>query len=204
MDSLCSLHLPTVALDFDDMADQLDSVLVDNYALGIAATETLIANGHRSIGFVGNPRKHKNILNRFFGYLCALYSANIDFLPEWQTSNNDINTSLYRTNFPLPDPLPSAFVCDCDCAAYYLIERLKMENKRVPEDVSVIAFDNNALAVKMTPKLTTISANCLVFASISHSILLQRSANPVMKLQKVYLRGEIILRETTNAALRTK
>ena len=197
MSALCSLHLPSVAIDFDDMVLQMDSVLVDNYAMGIAATEMLIKNGHHSIGFVGNPRSHKNILNRFFGYRCALYSHHIEFLPEWQTSNNDIHTSLYRTNFPLPDPLPTSFVCDCDCAAYYLIERLKMEHKRIPEDVSVIAFDDNALAVKMTPQLTTISVNCSDFASIAHSILLQRVANPNMKLQKIYLQGEILQRESS-------
>ena len=193
INALQQYNLPTVALDFDFNGD---SILIDNYALGRSATELLIKNGHRTIGFVGDPKTDQNILDRFFGYRRALFNADIDFLPEWQTSNNDIKTELYSINFPLPTPLPTAFICYCDCAAYYLIERLKIEKKRIPEEVSIISFDNTSLASKTTPNLTSINVDRTDFANQALFVLMQRAANPKMNFQTIYMRGTIIERDS--------
>ena len=60
--------------------------------------------------------------------------------------NNNTETGVYTLDIDLPDPLPDAFVCHCDMAAYFLIQRLTMCGIKVPEDVSVISFDNTKLS----------------------------------------------------------
>ena len=64
--------------------------------------------------------------------------------PQWVVNDRDFETGLmelYR-EIQLPEKMPTAFVCNCDYIASILIKTLKEHNLRVPEDVSVVGFDN--------------------------------------------------------------
>jgi len=64
----------------------------------------------------------------------------------------------------LPQDLPTAFVCHCDMAAYYLLATLNQHGLQCPQDVSIISFDNTRLAETCCPPLTSVGIDTKAFA----------------------------------------
>jgi len=139
--------VPTVAVDFYKPYLNVDYVLIDNFYLGYYATVYLIDKGHTDIGFVGNINQTSSINDRYFGYLKALQNNNLQHQSKWVFPNNDPVTGLYEIDINFPEPLPTAMVCHCDMAAYFLTNSLKKIGKTVPQDISLISFDNTELSV---------------------------------------------------------
>jgi len=137
---------PLVAIDFYKTNLSAAYVLIDNYYLGYHATSFLIDKGHREIGFVGNINQTSSINDRYFGYLKALQNKGLSINDQWIIPNNDPKTGMYEIDIPFPEKLPTAFVCHCDMAAYFLANSLKRLNLSVPGDVSLISFDNTDLS----------------------------------------------------------
>lgn len=194
--SLLHFNIPIILIDFYKPMLDLDCILVDNFYIGYQATTYLIHNGHTTIGFVGNPSQASSIIDRFYGYSKALAEHHLSHHPEWHLINNDASTGLYTENFDLPEQLPSAFVCFCDMAAFYLIKKLNGMAIHVPDDISVISFDNTEISQNCNPALTTvdISKRQLAEAAFSHMIL--RLEDPQGAKQRVIVSTQIKIRDS--------
>lgn len=92
--------------------------------------------------------------------------------------------------------VPDAFVCHCDMAAYFLIQRLTMRGIKVPEDVSIISFDNTLLSESCTPALTSVNISTREIAEKSFQLLVERINNPHMSTQRIYTASTIIERDS--------
>ena len=189
-------NCPLVMIDFYSLKVDADCVITDNFFMGYEVTSRLLDMGHRDIGFAGGYRAVSNIMDRYLGYVKALRHADIEPNDEWTFNVNDPITGLYSMNFLLPKVLPTAIVCHCDMAAYYLIERLKMMNKSVPEDVSIISFDNTELCTQITPNLTSVEISCRKFAEIAFDALYKRIRNPEEPYCRQYVPCKLILRDS--------
>jgi LacI family transcriptional regulator len=190
------LGLPMLLIDFYKPELNYDCVTADNFFNGYAATNYLIEKGHTEIGFVGIPTQTTSISDRFYGYQKALSSHKLEYHPAWHLTNNDGVTGIYSLDTPLPDTLPTAFVCHCDRAAYFLIQRLNMENIKVPEDLSVISFDNTNLAENSIPRLTSIDISTKLIAEQSYSQLRNRIENTGLPKQRFYIPCKIVERDS--------
>ncbi|MCL2662125.1 MAG: LacI family DNA-binding transcriptional regulator [Oscillospiraceae bacterium] len=137
---------PIVAIDFYKTDLDVPCVLIDNFHIGHRVTRYLIERGHRDIGFVGNINQTSSISDRYYGYLKALQEINVSLCDDWIISNNDARTGLYEINTALPSVMPTAFVCHCDMAAYFLSCNLQNKGIAIPGDVSLISFDNTELS----------------------------------------------------------
>ncbi len=67
--------------------------------------------------------------------------------------------------------MPTAFVCNCDDAGYVLMERLRQEGYRIPEDISVVGFDNYTFLNFAYPRLTTIEVDVVEMADRAVDLL---------------------------------
>lgn len=159
LEMISQMGIPMVGIDFYKSFLDINYILTDNYYMGFLAANYLIERGHSEIGFVGNINQNSSINDRYYGYLKALNQHGLVVREEWVVSNNDPNTGVYSMEVNLPDELPSAFVCHCDMAAYFLMNSLSMIGKCVPEDVSLISFDNTELCQTVTPSLTSFDIN---------------------------------------------
>lgn len=197
--SIGELGLPMLLIDFYKPDLNYDCVIADNFFNGYTATNYLIEKGHTEIGFVGIPGQTTSISDRFFGYQKALSSHKLNYNPVWQLANNDSVTGVYSLDTPLPDTLPTAFVCHCDRSAYFLIQRLNMENIKVPEDISIISFDNTDLAENSVPRLTTIDISTKLIAENSYSQLRDRIENTAIPKQRIYIPCKIVERDSVRS-----
>lgn len=80
--------------------------------------------------------------------------------------------------FELPKRLPEAFVCNCDLVAGMAIEKLAQRGVRVPEDVSVVGFDNYLYPGFADMKITTYEVNSRAMAKVAVDKLLKNLKNP--------------------------
>lgn len=136
--------IPVFFLDFYEKSGQCDAVVSNGYFGMYAMTNYLFEMGHQKIGFVGNILFTDSITDRYFGYLKSLYEHGVSVEEEWVIDDRDAGTGRSDEGFEikLPGRMPTAFVCNNDAAAARLVQALEKKGYRVPEDLSVVGYDN--------------------------------------------------------------
>lgn len=193
--TLLHLGIPITAIDFYKPNLNLDCVVTDNFYASSMATNYLIQQGHRNIGFVGNPNFTSSVMDRYYGYLKALNENNLSYNTDWHIVNND-SSGFYTIDFKLPDSLPTAFLCHCDMAAYHLMLKLQSVGISVPEQVSIISFDNTELSKNCSPSLTTINIDTHEFALKSLQHMLWKKNAPSSEAQRIFISTNLIERNS--------
>lgn len=202
LNALSGTNLPIVFIDFYVSGFKADCVVVDNYYVGYVATNYLIENGHRDIGFLGDPKQTTSISDRFFGYLKALLANDLEYNKNWHIVNNDKITGYYHLDFDLPGKLPTAYICHCDMAAYFLMQKLATYKIKVPEDVSIISFDNTQLSQDCNPPLTTIDISKKEFAKNALIQMKTRLSEPTLPFQRGYIQTSLIERASVKTFIK--
>ena len=163
------IDIPSVYIDYFNPLHQCNYVYVDNYHLSYTLTKYLINRGHRKVGFVGNIKETSSIADRYFGYLKAMNEDNLTIEKDWHVNINiENNYDVYQLEFK---KMPTAFICHCDAAAQWVYTYLAIKGLTVPNDVSIISFDNTILCKNLAPKLTSAGANKDNFAKKAFSIM---------------------------------
>jgi LacI family transcriptional regulator len=131
---------------------------IDNVTGARDATEHLIELGHRSIAFVAGPPDHADSAERLVGYRAALEQAGIAFDPALVFEADYTEAGGFRAMQHLFDSAPhlTAVFCSNDQMAYGARLALFRRGLRVPEDISLVGFDDLPTSVYMTPPLTTV------------------------------------------------
>lgn len=198
LETILNLNMPTVLIDFSKNDLEVSQIIADNYSLGYEVTNYLLQNGHKRIGFVGDYKNNQNICDRYMGFQKAIIMHGLSPSPQMDIVNNDFITGLYTLNFEMPQHMPTAFVCNCDLAAYYLYEKLKSMGLRIPEDVSVISFDNTEICKNMTPPLTSMEIDKTDFANLAFKEMQKRITNPLSGPKKLFVHSKLIIRNSVN------
>ncbi|MDP2425825.1 MAG: LacI family DNA-binding transcriptional regulator [Candidatus Izemoplasmatales bacterium] len=165
------MTIPCVFIDYFNPLYNCNYVYVDNYSLGFQLTKYLVAQGHKKIGFVGDIQQTASIADRFFGYQRALQDERLPFKLEWH-----VNENLEKKSQPLVisdklSDMPTAYLSHCDAAAQRLYTSLSIKGYRVPDDISVISFDNTDLCDSLVPKLTSAGPSKEVFARKAFQVM---------------------------------
>ncbi len=149
--------IPMVYLDFCNHTGDEDAVIADSYNGSYCLTNYLFDKGHKKIAFVGTVMASGAITDRYFGYRKSLLEHGVEFRQDWviddrDTDNGPIDSTKF---FKLPDEMPTAFVCNCDLTASVMIKKLLDKGYKVPEDISVVGFDNFVYPGMCDIKITT-------------------------------------------------
>ncbi|MCR5676241.1 MAG: LacI family DNA-binding transcriptional regulator [Lachnospiraceae bacterium] len=144
LDMLSGLNIPTIYLDFTDRTRYEDAVISDGFYGAYSLTNYLFSCGHREIGFVGTLLATSSITDRYLGYVRSLMEHDTEVRKEWVIPDRDRETGERDIErfFPLPKKLPTAFVCNNDMTAALLIKKLRARGVSVPDDISVVGYDN--------------------------------------------------------------
>lgn len=145
--------IPIVFLDSYDAQIGEDSVISDGYYGMYTVTSHLIKKGHKDIIFVGSINATSSISDRYFGYCRAMSEHNLLISPDMVLPDRDGLSG--QMIIELPSRLPTAFACNCDMAAYMLISKLSEQGLNVPEDISVVGFDDYFPPNLTGPEVTT-------------------------------------------------
>jgi len=94
--------------------------------------------------------------------------------------------------------MPTAFVCNCDLAASQLIKKLKENGYRVPEDISVVGFDNYLYPGLCDVEITTYEVDMKEMARKSINNLLRKISGEYYKQGVTIVEGHIVLKDSVN------
>lgn len=166
---------PVVFLDFYDNELAKDAVISDNFYGMYQMTELLFEQGIEDIGFIGSIYATSSIMDRYCGYQKAMMEHRKTVPAEWIVEDRD---EMGQMDFELPKRLPEAFVCNCDLAAGMVIDKLSERGLRVPEDISVVGFDNYLYPGFADMKITTYEVNTRAMAKVAVDKLLKILKNP--------------------------
>lgn len=195
IDKLMAFYIPTVFLDFYGSREDSEAVLSDNFYGAYLLTSHLVSNGHRRVGFLGNTTGNSSVQDRFLGYYKALLENRIALKPEWIISDRSRSGEIHNM-FELPAELPTAFVCSSDETAFRLVNQLTAQGYRVPNDISVVGYDNHVYSTMCQPHLTTIDVNGQAMASEAVDIMLHKIRDAGFKRGRTLVAGKLIRRDS--------
>jgi DNA-binding LacI/PurR family transcriptional regulator len=172
-----SAQLPVVLVDNCFPGCVWDSVMVDNTHGACLATEHLIAQGHRHIALIGGP-DHPSIVERRAGYKKALQQH--DLVPAVVTARElDISDGEWAVVELLRQaPETTAIVCSNDSQAIGALRKLQELGYKVPDDFSLVGFDDIQLAQVTSPSITTVRVDRQALGQLGAQLLLGRISAP--------------------------
>ena len=172
-------------------------VSIDNRAAARKAVNYLISIGCRRIGLVNSNLSFHYAREREQGYLEALEASNLTVNPSWIAHISTVDYSLAISNalYILGQPnRPDAIFAVSDLYAISVIKAASKLGIRVPEDLSVIGFDNIDLATMATPAITTIDQPAFQIGFQSCELLMEKIENPAIEEKHILLETELVVR----------
>lgn len=152
--------IPTVLVDVDveTTGKNSSTISINNKMAAKDATELLIQNNHRHIGMVNGSKEAYVSVSRLAGYKEALNHAGIDFCESYVEYADFLEEIAHKRTVKLLKSHPeiTAIFCSSDLMAIGAIEAVKELGLNVPEDISIIGFDDIPLAKYLTPSLSSV------------------------------------------------
>lgn len=201
---LAMLHkkkaLPIVYLDFSTNDSTADAVISNSYYGEYCVTNYLFEHGHRKIGFVGTVLATESITDRYLGYTKSLMEhggkpEDIIIVPDRDIETGKMYPEL-EMEFPDKKHMPTAFVCNCDLTASYVVRRLRHDGYRVPEDISVCGYDNYLFPGLCDIPLTTYEVDMKEMAKKAVSIVVHKIEGRPYHAGLSIVEGSLIERES--------
>ncbi|MEE1030770.1 MAG: LacI family DNA-binding transcriptional regulator [Ruminococcus sp.] len=179
-------------------ANQTIYVDTDNILAGQEATEYLYQLGHRKIGYIGYENTLLFSSDRKYGYQLAHLEhelpINPDYFIEIEDSFKEMPQALTDL---LKDPeRPTAFVVTDDFLGVALERSCREAGLSIPEDLSIISFNNSLFAQMTLPPLTSIDINCLQLGIEAAVQIINHLENPNLTATKTIVPHEIVERES--------
>ncbi|MDO5573841.1 MAG: substrate-binding domain-containing protein [bacterium] len=165
--------IPVIFLDYYMGRPEYDTVISDGFHGMYQLTNYLLEMGHTQIGFVGTILSTSSITDRYLGYLKAMMEKGLTPKPEWIIPDREEGNGALL-DMTLPEELPTAFACNCDVVAYRLVNLLKARGLTVPEDISVVGYDNYFLEDATQEAITTYEVGMQRMAEICVKTLMKK------------------------------
>lgn len=191
--------IPMVYLDFYDRHMEVPSIITDNVYGSYMLSNYLVSKGHTKMAFIGSIDATPSILDRYLGYDRSLLVNHIPLREDYIIPDRGEDGLFIELKLPEKD-MPTAFVCNCDEIAYILMERLGRMGYRVPEDISVVGFDNYAFATYTAPRLTTVEVNIEEMTKNAVEILIRLMKGEEEVHGRKVISGKLIIRDSVAEA----
>jgi LacI family transcriptional regulator len=181
----------------------MSSVLINNKAGGRLALKHLFDLGHRDIACIRGPKGCIDSVERWNGIVAYAREVGLTLHPDLVFELDEVNCS--QCSFEIGRKLVqcrrrfSAVLAFDDMTAFGVIRALATVSRRVPQDCSVIGFDDIAMADCYNPPLTTVRQPLRDLGKMGVELLMQAISRPLKKAESTHLRvePELVIREST-------
>lgn len=180
---------------------ELPTVHIDNLTAAFNAVNYLHELGHQRIGCIAGPEEMPLCHYRLQGYVQALRRCGVTVDPHYIARGDftfEAGGNALRQLFELPQP-PTAVFCHSDVMALGALSWAKRQGIKVPDDLSIIGFDNIALAEFCDPPLTTVAQPRFEIGCEAMLLLLDQIHGQNVNSGSRLMDCELILRGTTRA-----
>jgi DNA-binding LacI/PurR family transcriptional regulator len=199
--SLLSLGIPITTIGF--VHDGCTSVAIADVLGGKVATQHVTGLGHRQIAVLSGQRETAYNFdvsdNRIKGYIEALNEVGVEWDPDLEIRGdfNIYTAEIAMNSFLSRKKLPTAIFCHSDEMAFGAMKAIRNKGMRVPEDISVIGFDNHDIAQYIG--LTTVSQPPQFEGQVAAASAIAEVADPTLEPKHIVVPLSLVVRETTAA-----
>ena len=190
---------PLVIIDNWSDSMKFNSVMISNADSMYNATMALISKGHKNIGYLKSSADIKNFYYRYHGYQRAMQDMLLLVQPEHTVLLEPSTEGAYKDmlEYMKASPkLPTAFLADNDIIAFGAMKALKESGCRLPEDISVIGFDDLPFCEISSPTLSTIKVPKQELGRTAVRRLVEIAADKTAIPLKIQVSTEYIARES--------
>lgn len=192
--------LPLLVIDpVQDLPDEVVTIGSTNWEGGKAATEHLLGLGHRRIGVIAGDSNSVPARDRVEGYRSALTAIGLSVDPALVLSAGfqfEDGERAMEQLLALPAPPTAVFACN-DAAALGALRAAHRHGRSVPEELSIVGFDDTVLSSWSTPRLTTVRQPLESMGQVAVERGLALSADPGRFAHPFQLQTQLVVRETS-------
>jgi DNA-binding LacI/PurR family transcriptional regulator len=195
---LSEMKVPIVLINNQRRGEFVHSVMIENVEASRLATQHLIGLGHERIAYLGDRYGYQSDTERLGGYRQALKQARRPFLPELVVHGDgkpEGGRQAMETLRSLPQP-PTAVFCYNDMSALGALGAIHQSGLRVPEDISLVGFDDLFFASYTQPPLTTVRQPRQRMGLLAMEILLKLMSGQD-SADTIKVPAELIVRESS-------
>ena len=192
-------NIPFVTLDRRVIEDRVDCVRADSVGGAFQLTKHLLDLGHRHIAVITGPQDHSTAYNRAEGAIQAFKAAGLSEPPRTYYGEYDLGPGYERAKQALAAvPCPTAILAASDCLLVGVMQALQEANLRVPEDISVVAFDDIPPTILVEPFFTVVVQPTYEMGRRAVELLVSRLAKEGPEdYQDIVLPVEVIIRKSS-------
>lgn len=182
----------------NELANQTFCIDNDNLLAGREATDYLYDLGHRRIGYIGSKTDSLYAADRRAGHQLSLLLHDLPVRPEFCVELAHVNSSETQTLRTLlcREDRPTAFVVSDDMLALALERVCVQMQLRIPEDVSIIAFNNSLYSQLASPQLTVVDINSYQLGQEAANQIIKHAENPNLMATKIIVPHTIVERDS--------
>jgi LacI family transcriptional regulator len=198
LETLRHRHFPYVLVDHQGLGFEVPSVGAKNWQGGYDGTRYLIDLGHHRIGFITGDMTLGCARDRLAGYQQALSDAGLPIEPELIQEGDFLQPRAFaRANdlLDLAQP-PTAIFASNDISALGVMDAVRNRGLRIPEDCSIIGFDDIPQAAQVYPALTTIRQPLAEMGRVATQLLLSYIDHPDAAVKRIELPTELVIRQS--------
>ena len=199
LDTLDS-YIPLVQCCEYNRNSHVPYVGIDDYNAALSVTNYLLSSGRHRVAFVNGPLTFNYAQERLRGVEASLAAHNIQIPPNWKISLPDISYDISYSSICqlLNGPnRPNAIFASSDVFSVAALHAAKRYGLKVPQDLSIIGFDNIEISSMVSPTLSTVSQPCFQMGFTACEMLADRISNPDTIPRSILLDTELILRESS-------
>lgn len=203
-DFLVSRDIPFVVINDIERGVEAPLVECDNYTAVRQGVEYLVGMGHRKIGFIGGELGVANFRDRYDGYRQHMREFGLEIDPDWviddvaRVEQEGATESTYRLLGRRN--LPTALICVTESVARGVYRVFADRGIRVPDDVSIIAFDDPPIAPHLHPPMTTFRQHVVTMGGRATDLLVDLIHDPArVETTHVRVPMTLIVRDSVGA-----
>ncbi len=196
IDQIQQFGLPVVLVDPRMAATDCAQVLIDNAQGGFAATEHLINQGHKNIGFISGTLDRQSFSERLEGYRQALGHYGISYDEKHvQTGGLEQGYQQMQNLLESEEP-PTAIFAANDINGIFAYKAIREAGLSIPEDISVVGFDDIDLATHSSPPLTTVRVFKEEMGAMAVRLLLDLVSGKELSSSTIMVPTQLVERES--------
>jgi LacI family transcriptional regulator len=191
-------QVPVVVIDNSSSDKTIPSIIIDNFNAVSDSVDYLCKLGHKRIGFMTGLEDSDVGKDRTAGYINGLTTHGLKLNDKLIYKGNfSYESGMEGANYflSLKKP-PTAIICANDSMAIAALGKITQEGLTVPDDISIIGFDDIAVASQIHPPLTTVSAPIKKIAELAVNMLISQIQNKEIENKHIALPARLVKRST--------
>lgn len=198
--SLLAKHeFPTVLIGRTEAHDNIITVDTNNVQAAMDVTNHFITQGHTKIGFISGPQNLTVSVDRLTGYRQAMADAGLTINPEWIIDSEFLQQSGFRAmSFVMNvTDRPTALVVIDDLTAFGVLRGLNELGYSVPQDISLVSFNNIAVAELASPALSSVDIGTYQLGYTASHLLVRRIQENLSTSNRNIIPHRLVVRESS-------